>query len=89
MLAINTLPRSPTTFLAAALGEYAPLRRGQEIALQAVQPLLALPFDTLRQHYAVAVVAGLVPRSLLHSAWLERWLLALEALTLGPLARCR
>jgi hypothetical protein len=53
------------------------------------QQVLALPFDVMRQHYAGAVITGLVPRSMLDSARLERWLSALEALTLGPFARSR
>jgi len=59
------------------------------MGFDAAHPVLALPFDTLRQQYAGAVTAGLVPRSLLDSARLERWLAALEAMTLGPLARRR
>lgn len=55
----------------------------------AAQPYLAAPFDALRRHYAGAVLAGLVPRSLRASARLEQCLDALESLTLGPLARQR
>jgi len=66
-----------------------PRHRGQQAALDAARPMLALPFDALRAQYAAAVTAGLVPRSMLASARLERWLAALEALTLGPLARRR
>jgi hypothetical protein len=75
--------------LFAALDSESPLNGGQGTAFHAVQPILALPFDAMREHYAGAVIAGLVPRSILDSARLERWLGALEALTLGPLARCR
>lgn len=55
----------------------------------AVQPFLAAPFDALRLHYAGAVAAGIVPRSLRASARLEQGLHALESLLLGPLARRR
>jgi hypothetical protein len=48
-----------------------------------------MPFDTLRFQYASAVMAGLVPRSLLASGRMERTLDALEKLVLGPLARQR
>ena len=89
MLAATSLLRPSTSFLFAALGAKAPLHRGQETALHAAQPILALPFDAMRQRYAGAVTAGLAPRSILDSARLERWLDALEALTLGPLARRR
>ncbi len=71
------------------MGADASRHLGQESAFNVAQPILALPFDAMRQHYAGAVRAGLVPRSLLDSARLERWLDALEVLMLGPLARCR
>jgi hypothetical protein len=48
-----------------------------------------MPFDALRFHYASAVTAGLVQRSILASGVLERTIDALESLTLGPLARRR
>jgi len=89
MLARTSLLRSSTSLPFAAIGAEASLHQGQETALSAAQPILALPFDAMRQHYAGAVMAGLVPRSLLDSARLERWLDALEVLMLGPLARCR
>lgn len=54
-----------------------------------VQPFLVAPFDALRRHYAGAVAAGIVPRSLRASARLEQGLHALESLLLGPLARRR
>ncbi|MBI5257784.1 MAG: hypothetical protein HY855_14870 [Burkholderiales bacterium] len=60
---------------------------GQNAAPPAGKSLLALPFDALRAHYANAVQAGLVERSLLASARVERQLDALERLLLGPLAR--
>lgn len=50
---------------------------------------LAMPFDALRFHYAGAVMAGLVPRSIVDSSRLERALDLLERLVLGPLARQR
>jgi len=53
------------------------------------QELLAGPFDALRVQYACAVMAGLVPRSLLASGRFERALDALEKLILGTLARRR
>jgi hypothetical protein len=89
MLSRTSLLRPSTSFPFASIGAEAPLHLRQDTALNAAQPVLALPFDAMRQHYAGAVIAGLVPRSLLDSARLERWLDALEALTLGPLARCR
>jgi hypothetical protein len=89
MLARTYLLRPSTSFPFATLGAESPPHREQGAARNAVQPILALPFDAMRQHYAGAVIAGLIPRSLLDSARLERWLGALEAVTLGPLARCR
>jgi len=59
------------------------------LALNATQACLAAPFDAMRSHYASSVAAGLVPRSLLASARLERALDSLEKLCLGPLARQR
>jgi hypothetical protein len=50
---------------------------------------MAMPFDALRFQYASAVVAGLVPRSILASARSERAINLLERLVLGPLARRR
>jgi hypothetical protein len=89
MFARTSLLRPSTSFPFASLGPATPLHREQGVALNAAQPILTLPFDAMRQHYAGAVIAGLVRRSLLDSARLERWLGALEALNLGPLARCR
>jgi hypothetical protein len=89
MLARTSLLRPSTSFRFASLGAEAPPNRQQGETLNAAQPILALPFDAIRQNYAGAVIAGLVPRSLLESARLERWLGALEAVTLGSLARCR
>jgi hypothetical protein len=89
MLARTSLLRSSTSFPFASLGAETPPHREQGDVLNAAQPILALPFDAIRQHYAGAVIAGLIPRSLLDSARLERWLGALEAVTLGPLARGR
>jgi len=86
----STSPLRPsTTFLSASRAAKSPLHGGQGEALDTAQPILSLPFDAMRQHYAGSVIAGLVPRSMLASARLERWLGTLEALTLGPLARCR
>jgi hypothetical protein len=53
------------------------------------QEFLAMPFDALRCHYAGAVMAGLVKRSIIASGNLERSLDALEKIILGPLARQR
>lgn len=53
------------------------------------QACLAAPFEAMRAHYAGAVMAGLVPRSLLASALFEHTLDALEKFCLGPLARRR
>lgn len=58
-------------------------------ARDATQIRLCAPFDAMRAHYAGAVQAGLVPRSLLASAQFERSLDHLEKLCLGPLARRR
>ncbi len=51
--------------------------------------MLCMPFDAMRHHYASAVSAGLIRRSLIASGQLERTLDALEKLILGPLARQR
>jgi hypothetical protein len=48
---------------------------------------LAMPFDMARAHYATSVQLGLIERSMLLSAQFAKTLSALEALTLGPLAR--
>lgn len=53
------------------------------------QALMSMPFDALRRHYANAVMAGLVPRSLLASARSERAIDTLEKFVLGPIARQR
>lgn len=50
--------------------------------------VMAIPFDMARDHYARAVRAGLIERSMLASARFARTLSALEQLTLGPWARC-
>jgi len=55
----------------------------------AAHAMLPLPFDAMRQHYAWAVFAGVVPRSILASARVEQWFGALESQLLGPFARCR
>jgi hypothetical protein len=89
MLARASFLRPSASFPFASLGAETPLHREQGTVLNAAQTILALPFDAMRQHYAGAVIAGLVPRSLLDSARLEQWLGALEALTLGRIARCR
>lgn len=89
MLARTPILRPSTPFLPESPGAQTPLHRERGAALNVAQPILALPFDAMRRHYAGAVIAGLVPRSLLDSARLERWLVALETVTLGPLARCR
>ena len=59
------------------------------VPLAGSQVLLTAPFDAMRNHYAAAVVAGIVPRSKLASGHFERYLNALEFLMLGPLARTR
>jgi hypothetical protein len=56
-------------------------------ATRAVSTWLALPFDAARVQYGTAVQWGLAPRSLLASRDFEHTLVALERLTLGPLAR--
>lgn len=59
------------------------------MALNVTQSCLAAPFEAMRSQYAGAVAAGLVAKSLLASARLERSLDSLEKLCLGPLARRR
>lgn len=59
------------------------------LALNVTQSCLAAPFEAMRSQYASAVAAGLVPKSLLAAARLERSLENLEKLCLGPLARRR
>jgi hypothetical protein len=49
--------------------------------------VMALPFDIARAHYASAVRAGFIERSMLASARFGHTLNALERLTLGPWAR--
>jgi hypothetical protein len=56
-------------------------------ATRAVSTLLALPFDTARAQYGAAVQWGWAPRSMLASRDFEHTMVALEKLTLGPLAR--
>ncbi len=79
----------------AALSPPAISAFGQQPAESGLPPngmgraFLALPFDAIRFQYAGAVMAGLVPRSILASAKFERALDALERLTLGALARQR
>jgi len=46
-----------------------------------------LPFDVARERYANAVRVGLIQQSMLSGAKFEQDLVALEKLTLGPLAR--
>lgn len=83
-------PSSPSTSLSLLpLGSQRSAQLRQGSTLNAVQPILALAFDGMRHHYAGAVTAGFVPRSLLDSARMERCLGALEGLMLGPLARMR
>lgn len=53
------------------------------------QQSLCAPFDVAREQYAAAVRSGLAPRSLLASARNERALVAMEKISLGPLARTR
>jgi hypothetical protein len=89
MLARTDLLRPSTLVAPAAPGASTPQPLGRGTVLDTAQPMLALPFDALRQHYAAAVMAGIAPRSLRDSARVERWVDALEKLTLGPLARGR
>lgn len=49
--------------------------------------LLTLPFDAMREQYAMAVRAGFLKSSLLASSRFGRWVSHLERCTLGPLAR--
>lgn len=48
-----------------------------------------LPFDFARHQYAWAAWAGLVPRSMLHSARFEKFIDGLEKRMLGGWARQR
>jgi len=52
-----------------------------------VAPLLAMPFDAMREQYAVAVRVGLMKSSLLASSRFGRLVSNLERYMLGPLAR--
>ncbi len=95
-LAVRLTPstsRPPKAFAPRAYASHRPAVAPQQPVparpVSAGQGLLAMPFDTLRFQYASAVMAGLVPRSLLASGRLERTLDALEKLVLGPLARQR
>ena len=63
-----------------------PLAPGSAFA-KLTSDVLAMPFDMAREHYAKAVRAGLIERSMLASARFEQQLNAFEHLTLGPLAR--
>jgi hypothetical protein len=56
-------------------------------ASKVAKAIAALPFDAIRFQHASAVKAGFIRNSLLESRDFERWLGALERLTLGPLAR--
>ena len=47
----------------------------------------AVPFDLVRCEYAAGVQCGIIQRSILASAAVERGLGAFERLTLGPFAR--
>jgi hypothetical protein len=49
--------------------------------------ILGMPFDMAREHYAKAVQVGLIEQSMLGGAKFEQALVALEKLSLGPLAR--
>lgn len=54
-----------------------------------LQAVLSLPFDLVRENYAMAVKVGLIERSMLASAKFGRTLTHMEAIALGPLARRR
>lgn len=62
-------------------------RDAQKVSGVTTPSLLTLPFDTLREQYAVAVRAGLLKSSLLASSRFGKWVSDLEHCTLGPLAR--
>lgn len=66
---------------------YDTLHSPMEGLLRSLGTLAAMPFDLARLQYAQAVQAGLLPRSQLASARVEKHLDLLERLTLGPLAR--
>lgn len=57
--------------------------------LSPVRKLAALPFDFARHQYAWSAWAGLVPRSMLHSAHFEKFIDGLEKRMLGGWARQR
>lgn len=52
-------------------------------------PLLSLPFDTLRWAYAAGVQSGVIPKSLLASNKFDLALVTAEQMTLGAWARRR
>lgn len=54
---------------------------------QAQRAALSLPFDMARFHYAQAVQAGWMKRSMLASAQFGKAVAAMEQLALGPWAR--
>ena len=54
-----------------------------------LQAVLCLPFDLARLHYAEAVRAGVIERSLLASARFGKLLNGIEVMALGPYARSR
>ena len=56
-------------------------------AVSVARGALQWPFDTMREHYANAVRAGLVERSLIASAQFERKVAVLEQSLLGACAR--
>ena len=89
MIAQST-PRHPAP-LAPASGTGRLQANGRPGSIQggAGQAFLTVPFDAMRFQYASAVMAGLVQRSIIASAQLERALDTLEKLILGPLARQR
>lgn len=54
-----------------------------------VSQALALPFDTLRTHYAKGVKMGIFARSILANRDFEQLLSSVEHMVLGPWARRR
>jgi len=66
---------------------YSAMHMSSESLRDLTSAWMGIPFDLARQQYISAVQAGVIPRSMLHSARFSRALNAAEQLLLGPLAR--
>ena len=84
-LAVSRLMTYVTSTPFAAMMTFT--RNVQKMSSITAAPLLAIPFDMMREQYAAAVRAGLVRISLLESSRFGRLVTDLERCTLGPLAR--